>query len=303
MSNKRLTAYLMLLATSVLWGIASPIVKFTLTEFNPLVFLTYRFFLTSLVMLPAFVLLDDKIPKTNLRGWIMIILASLLGSSINLGFLFWGLDNTTALAASVIAATSPVFVVLSGAYFLKESVSKQEAAGLAVALIGSLIIIISPSFVPDGETTFGNFLIVLGNISWVAYIVITKRELLNKVSPLFLTTASFLLGFFSLLPFAIFQYGSLANLVYYIGDQHIASHLGVIYMAIFSGAIAYWLYQEGQKRIEASEATIFSYLHPIFTAPLAIFWLGESLTTPFLIGAVVITTGVIVAEYRKRRRK
>lgn len=302
MSNSRLIAYGILLATSVIWGFASPIIKFTLADFPPLIFLTYRFLLTSLVMLPLFVLLDDKIPKVKPRSWFMIIIAGLLGSSVNLGLLFWGLDNTTAISASVIAATSPIFVVLAGAFFLREKVKSTEAAGLVIAFIGSLVITISPSITTDGETVFGNFLIILGNVSWVGYVVITKKVLQNNISPLFLTTSSFFLGFLSLLPFSIAQYRSLAGLTSFIADRPMSAHLGVIYMALISGALAYWLYQEGQRRIEASEATIFSYLHPIFAVPLALLWLGEKVTTPFLVGAIIVTTGVVIAEYKKRAK-
>lgn len=301
MSKQRLTAYAMLIATSVIWGFASPVIKFTLTDFPPLVFLTYRFLLTSLVMLPLFVLLDDKMPKVKPRNWLMIITAGLLGSSVNLGLLFWGIDNTTAISASVIAATSPIFVVLAGAFFLREKVKPVEAAGLVIAFIGSLVITISPSITKGGETVFGNLLIILGNVSWVGYVIITKKILQNNISPLFLATSSFLLGFLSLLPFSIVEHGSLAGLTSFIADQPLSAHLGVIYMALFSGALAYWLYQEGQKRIEASEATIFSFLHPIFAIPLALLWLGEKIKIPFVVGAAIIVFGVAIAEWKKKR--
>ena len=75
--------------------------------------------------------------------------------------------------------------------------------------------------------------------------------------------------------------------------------LGVIYMALISGTLAYSLWVRGQKTIEISEAGIFSYLTPIYAAPIAIIWLGESITTPFIIGSILIATGVVIAEYKR----
>jgi drug/metabolite transporter (DMT)-like permease len=80
-------------------------------------------------------------------------------------------------------------------------------------------------------------------------------------------------------------------------------HAGVWYMAILSGTLAYFLYVRGQKSIEVSEAALFNYLQPIFSIPLAVFWLQESLTPTFVIGAIIIACGVIIAEYKKKYKK
>ena len=302
MTKNRITAYLMLLAVAAIWGAASPVIKFTLDYFPPLLFLIYRFLITCLILLPIFAILDDKLPEVSKRNIIMILLAGLFGTTFNLGLLFWGIDNTTALAAAVITATSPVFVVISGHLFLREKVSGQEIMGLVVAFAGSLIVTLSPSVEKDGQTLFGNALIFGSIFAWLGYVILTKRELKDKASPLFLTTSSFLVGLVSLLPFGIFRYGSVADMTDMITSAPPQAHLGVLYMSILSGALAYWLYQEGQKRIEASEATIFIYLLPVFAAPLAIFWLGEEITLPFLLGAGTIIIGVVIAEWKKRRQ-
>lgn len=301
MNKQRLIAYGMLLATTALWGIAPPIIKFTLNDFSPIIFLTYRFFIAVLITLPIFVLTDDKFPKLSLKGWLVLTAAGLLGSSINLGLLFWGIDNTTASASSVIGSTGPVVVVLAGAVFLKEKITNHEVIGLFIAFAGSLLITLSPSLNHTGGSIFGNLLIIFANFSWVAFLILCKKYLYRAATPLFLVTSSFVLGFFSLLPFAIMETGSLSNLIYTAADGHLFSHLGVLYMAIFSGTLAYWLYQEGQKRIEVSEASIFSYLNPLFAIPLSILWLGEQISQTFVAGAVVITVGVALAEYKKRR--
>jgi drug/metabolite transporter (DMT)-like permease len=73
-------------------------------------------------------------------------------------------------------------------------------------------------------------------------------------------------------------------------------------MAILSGSIAYTLWARAQRTIEIGEAAVFSYLYPIFAAPLAVFWLKEKITMPFVIGATVIAVGVFIAEYRSSRR-
>jgi len=109
--------------------------------------------------------------------------------------------------------------------------------------------------------------------------------------------ANFIIGFFTLLPFVFFE-TTPANLVHTAINLSFPYQLGVLYMAFISGTLAYALGIEGQKSIEISEAGLFSYLYPVFSAPLAVFWLGEKITVEFVIGAVLITMGVIIAEFK-----
>jgi len=69
-------------------------------------------------------------------------------------------------------------------------------------------------------------------------------------------------------------------------------------MAIGGSIIAFWAYQEGQKRIEASEAAIFSYLQPAFAIPLSLLWLKEPFSPLTMIATATIITGVYLSEKR-----
>ena len=303
MSKERVKSYILLLIVTAIWGIAGPIIKYTLPDFPPMIFLTYRFFISSILMLPIAIVLKPKFPKSK-REIIMLTLAGLFGSSINMALLFYGYDKSNVLDASIIGNTAPIFVVLGGAILLRENVTKKEIVGIITTLLGTLIVVAEPLFndIQIGErSTMGNLLIILANIAWVIYVIITKKELHHKIDVLLMTTYMFVLGFLSCLPFALYQSGGATNLLYTVSLAPFKAHLGVWYMAVLSGSLAYFLFQKGQKNIEASEATLFSYLSPIFAAPLAVFWLKEEVTLPFIIGTTIIILGVFVAEYRKTK--
>lgn len=305
MTPSRITAYIFLTAVAAIWGFAVPIIKVTLESFPPITFLAYRFFITSIILLPILFVVERpklKIPK---KETLMIIASGLLGSSINLGLLFWGLDNTTSLSASLLSSIVPLMTVIVAAFFLHEHVIKHEKIGMSLAFLATLTFIaVSSLTVADTtRTLFGDSLILISNFALVAYIIITKKLLKLGYSPFFLTSTMFAIGAVSMLPIALLEQGSITSLVNYIRLQNLGAQAGVWYMAIFSGAIAYYLYQQGQKRIEAGEAVIFNYLVPFFTAPLAFFWLKEAVNLPMIISIVIIGIGVFIAEYRKGRRK
>ena len=73
------------------------------------------------------------------------------------------------------------------------------------------------------------------------------------------------------------------------------------YMAIFGSIIGFTAYLKGQEGIEASEATLFTYLQPLIYIPLGILLLNEKVH-PVQIGSLfIILFGVIIAEKRARR--
>jgi drug/metabolite transporter (DMT)-like permease len=72
-------------------------------------------------------------------------------------------------------------------------------------------------------------------------------------------------------------------------------------MAVISGNIAYTINNIGQKSIELSEAAPFAYLYPIFSAILAIVFLGDKLTLFIILGSITTFIGVSLAGLKKKR--
>jgi S-adenosylmethionine uptake transporter len=168
--------------------------------------------------------------------------------------------------------------------------------------LGTIITILGPILAGNGVAVGaieGNLLIVLALIvDTIAslYVKILARE--DVPAPL-VSHVSFIIGFIIILPITIAVY-SPGWIVSTIIHAPPAAHLGVLYMAVLSGTLAYALRSHAVKTIELSEAAVFSYLYPLWAAPLALLWLSETITLPFVIGAILIATGVILAERKKR---
>ncbi|MEX2028847.1 MAG: DMT family transporter [Candidatus Curtissbacteria bacterium] len=303
MIYSKLTPYVLLIIVAAVWGIAVPIVKVTLENFSPVTFLTYRFLITSLILVPLLLVMEKPKLTDFGKNIPLIILSGLLGSSINLGLLFWGLDNTTSLSASLLSSLTPVMAVASAVLFLKEKISGQVKTGLIVAFLGTAIFVVSSSLATTNtaSTLFGDILVILANLTLVAYVVTAKKLLNIGYSPFYLVTSMFLLGFISMLPLSLVEYGSPAALLAHVASQNLNAHLGVWYMAVFSGAIGYFLYQEGQRRIGVARAIIFQYIVPLFTLPLSFLWLKEPINLTMVISILIIALGIFIAERKYQK--
>lgn len=299
MNPHRLRAYIYLIVVSIIWGVAGVVIKFSLDGFPPLIFLSYRFFISSLIALIFFIQVR---PTFDRRVFWMFLLYAFLNSTVGLGLLFFGFDKTTAIDATLISMTAPLLTTLAGVFFLNERVTKIEKIGMGIAFLGTLITILEPILrMNDGTGGFiGNLLAFLSILVGVVVALLAKKIMRRGVRPDTAAHFSFLVGFLTITPITLLVY-SPSEIFETFQNAALAHHLGVFYLAILSGTIAYILWMKAQKTIEVSEASIFTYLNPIFATPLAVIWLHEKITPFFILGAIVITVGVIIAEWKKKR--
>src|SRR5690554_1124451 len=143
MPTKRAQSVLGLLLVAVIWGAATPVIKFTLQGIDPVPFLTYRFFLSSLlaVAIILFYLQKKHLIREN---FLQIIIYSLFSTTFALGLLFLGMDRTSVLDTVLITAVSPLVTAFFGVVFFKDVITKQEKLGILLAFIGTVITILEP---------------------------------------------------------------------------------------------------------------------------------------------------------------
>ncbi|MFH1896573.1 MAG: DMT family transporter [bacterium] len=291
MKHKALTA--LLLATAI-WGIAGPVIKFTLGYLPPLTFLTLRMFLASLVVLPFFIR-NRGMAAIRKEGLKKMVFLSLLAQPLCLSLVFFGYRYTSSLEGTIIGATFPIFLALAGAIFLKETVTKKEQIGIAVTLMGTfLIIFIEPLLrnEPLALTNIkGNILVFLSNLVWIVYVILEKKRFggRRKYHPEGMAF-SFMVAFVVLVPLALLEMHltKIDILAQLINAKALA---GLLYMSLFSSVVAYLSYDFGLSKIEASETGVFSYLQPLFALPAAYLLLSEVPSVFMLPGLVFIGLG------------
>lgn len=315
-------AHLALIAATILWGAANPIIKLTLGYVPPLTFLFLRFLAACLLLLPYLIY---QIQKTKIakRDLINFFLFGLL-SQTSLIFIFVGLEYTTVLETTIIGVLGSIMVVAAGHYFYNDKVNKKVKMGLLIATLGTLFVIVEPLINNSlldkeiQERIFGNGLILLYNITWVIFIVWSKfslsgeesklmrktlsfihlRKMTKEYSPSLLTSMSLYVGLITVMPLALLENMGLLGKILSFDILSIDGRgiLGILYMAIGSSIIAYMIYQWSLKYVTVSDTAFFGYLSPIVTLPFSYMFLGEVPNRFMFIGSLVIAAGVVMAE-------
>jgi len=285
---------LALIIANIIWGFASPIFKWSLTNITPFTLAFLRFFIAAILFA---ILLRKKLslPIHDKKDLKLLIIHALTGITANITFFFLGLQLTLAINVPVIASSQPIMVFLFAYLFLKEKFKFNKVLGMVIGTVGILAIVLEPIYYNgiDGNA-LGNFLIILATICG-AIGMVTGRTIFQKYDPLVLMFWAFVIGAISFLPPAIAENIQHPTL---FSSLDIRGIVGIIFGSVFSSAIAYGLYAYGLAKISASEASLFTYIDPIAGSILAYFMLHEPITIPFLIGALFIFAGIFIAERR-----
>ncbi len=296
--SQRLPAILAIATVTVIWGLAGPVIVWTLQFIPPFTFLFLRFLIAAIVILP-FALKVRFWKEINRQNFPTLLGLSLLGTTFGLAILFYGYQFTTALDGSLISLLAPLLIIVGGAVFLKEEITKLEKIGLVVAFAGSVVTLAQPLLErgTSGErAALGNALVLLYTVSWAAY-ALWNKKIGKKFSTLTVTAVPIFVSAFAFAPLALIEFrhfpASRFNLQ--------ASLPGILYMSLPSYILAFYFYDWAVRRIEVSEAALYGYLQPVFAFPAAYLLLGETPTRYFLLGGVLIGIGVFLTEYKKRQ--
>jgi len=284
---------LALIITNIIWGAASPIFKFALTNIPPFTLAFIRFFFAGLIFLPLAAVFWRK---TSLKDFFWIILAGFFGVTVNISFFFLGLPKTNSINAPVIASSGPVFLFLMSILFLKEKPKVKVFLGMMIALTGVLTIVLSPLIFNNQKLHWGevegNLFFVLATLGMV-FQTLSAKKVLPKITPYQVTAVSFLFGAFTFLPAMLkeLNYWSLA-------DLNLHGWLGIVFGVFFSSALAYFLFYYGVSKIQAQEVGLFTYIDPVVAVVIAVPLLGEYPNSFYFLGSLLVFGGIYIAEKR-----
>jgi len=303
--NRRTTAAFYLLLVSLIWGAASPIVKNTLQWFDPWLFLTYRFALSTLIALPYLAFSRAKLPKKASDQW-LVLLTGFISAPLSLFLFFEALDKTTALSGSLITAAGPLFLILGGVLFFRDRIRINEKIGIGIAITGTLLTVVGPLIMNGHADTLGklegNTIMLFAVITDIIGALMSKEAMKKGVNATLIAQTQFIVGFAIFLPLLFLRQTPDVAWMALVSAPWQA-HLGVLYMALLSGIIAYTIRNIAIKTIEVSESALYQYLQPLWAAVLAVLWLKEAVTPSYIIGGVIIAIGVAIAEYKRKKNR
>lgn len=211
------------------------------------------------------------------------------------------LQYTTASQAGMITSMMPLMTAIGAGIALKEVIGKRLLTGSAIAVLGAIWLSLSAQSSENAlNPLLGNTLEFLAMVCGAWY-AIAIRYLSQRFSALFLTAAQAFVGAIFFLPLALWEYNTL--------EMHptMETFGWILYLGVVVTIGGYGMFNLALSRIEASKASVFVNLIPVFTVFLAYLFLGETLNPTEMMASGVILFGVVVSQmpnlnpYQKKR--
>jgi drug/metabolite transporter (DMT)-like permease len=201
---------------------------------------------------------------------------------------------TSVSHASVIVGMGPIYTLALAVLLRLEKATWRKATGIAIAFAGIAMMASEHGLSAYSPSLLGDAITLAGSVGFAIYVVLGKR-VAGKYDALTMTAFSHFAGALIVLPLAIRQAVALGPVQSWLTIPW-SAWASLLYMAIFSSAVAYILYYWLLRYLEASQLAAFSYVLPVLVTILGIVWLGEEASWGQLLGGVLALCGVYWIE-------
>ena len=221
-----------------------------------------------------------------------------VGFALAFGLGNWGIAYSTASNAALLITVEPASLLLLSPLLLRERLSRREASGAALALTGTVIVVVNgiPGFTQSIAPHWrGDLLLILSGVAYAAYSLF-GRGVLVRYPVLVVTAWSIVWGALAMAPLAWLEWR--AGLV---PRWSAGALVGTLYLGVVITALGYAVWNWCLERLGASRTGIFVNVQPLAGALIGVWWLREPLTVFTVVGAAAILAGLHLTVKAGRR--
>jgi drug/metabolite transporter (DMT)-like permease len=205
--------------------------------------------------------------------------------------------TSNAMNLSLIAVSSPIFIVVFARLFLRDLLTSRKVVGLIAATAGVLLLVTRGDLAKLMGLTFsvGDVWMVLAAAIFGAYSVLARVKPVALSQVAFLTS-TFVLGLVFMVPWLAWELTGVQSVTF--SSTAIAA---IVYLGIGPSLIAFLCWNEAIALIGPVRSAFVYYSLPVFSGAEALVFLGEPIQIVHVISGVLILLGVIVATREPAR--
>jgi drug/metabolite transporter (DMT)-like permease len=290
------TAYAVLAALVLIWGLNWPIMKLVVQAMPPLWFVVTRLTVGAICLF-AFLIATGRLARPTRADWPVICSVSIFQMWLFMALTTIGVQFIPAGRSAIIAYTSPLWVLPAAVWLFGERLTRWKLLGMVLGFAG-LVVLLNPASIDwsDGNVLLGNFLLLIGAGMWAIAILHTRRHRWH-LSPLQLAPFQMAL----LIVPACFLAWALE------GPFRADWSWQLIAMLVYNGplatAFAFWASVSIQRALPSTTVSLSYLAVPAWGLIASTLWLGEALPASLILGGVLILLGVAAIAIADTRRR
>lgn len=287
--------YLGLVLVSIIWGANFGVLRWVMDSLDPglAIFLRYG-------MALPFLFLILKIKEGNVgikwRDAGTLLIVGFLGVTLLEFALMYSIKLTTLANTSLLSvAPWPIFTALFAPLFTKETVTAKLMAGGGLAMVGVIMIILGGGERLDLSSQYmaGNLLAV-GISIMGAFVNLACMSLMNRYSPLRVTSWYILFGVVLLFPFTLGSWGKV-----HWNSLDFTFWGAMLFNVLPATLLAFILWNYCMKYAGATKANFFRYVVPAAAVVTGYIMFRETITIMQVVGGMIIAGGLVWISLEK----
>ena len=274
-------------ALYVIWGSTYLFIRIAIETMPPLLMSGVRFLVAGVIMLAITSRMGGS--ERDPVGWRQWRAAAITGGLLLLGGnggVSFGEQYVPSGVVALLVATVPLFIALFGAVVLGRRLARAAAAGIAIGLAGTAVLLVPGS---TGSADPGHMVLVLVSpISWAIGSLYATRGALPKRA-LVATGMELLCGgvLLSVVGLAVGEGAAV-----HVGRVSVASWLSLLYLIVFGSLVAFTAYVWLLTKVATTAVATYAYVNPLVAVLLGWAVLGERIHPQTLIAAALIVVAV-----------
>lgn len=294
-----------LTAVVLFWGFNFAAIKVPLAVMPPLVVNVLRFALSAVVLgvlhAAACRARGVSVFETFTAGvWPVLGLGMLGQVAYQVGFIL-GIDRTTAGAAAILIAASPLVTAAAGHALGIDRLRAAGWAGFALSLLGVALVVLARPNVAAGEAASDpvGIALLLGAAAAWGLATVWSRTLLDRgATALGLSFWGVLSAVPILAAVAVPDFLSMSW-----SGVGLPEWAAIVYSGTLSTGVAYWLWYDAVQKGGPARAAAFSNLTPFVGVAAGVVFLGEPFVPLQVAGGVLVVAGLVVMRRGDRARR
>ena len=287
-ATQKIMGHFYAIFTILVWGSCFVLTKEMLTTYTAIQIIPLRMALAYVTLW----VLRPKTLKLPRKDELMFLLIGVTGGSLYFFLQNTALSYTYAANVSILVALAPILTVILAQLFSRsgERLGKYVYIGAVIAIVGVVLVVL------NGQLTFhlnplGDFIALGAAFMWALYSILIKKYT-EQYDNFLVTRRVMLWAFLTSVPLMLVTDGMPDLRPLFTTPRILLSWL---FLGVFGNAVCFAIWNVAFKRLGVVITNNYLYASPFVTLAAGYLILHEEITLMSIIGAVLITAGVIVA--------
>jgi drug/metabolite transporter (DMT)-like permease len=284
-NEPRRRARWLLVVLVLIWGASWPVIKIGVTTIPPIWFACLRY-VVGTACVAFIVALRGELRPPSRPDWKLIAVSGVLQMAVYSALTSAALTRLPPGRSSVLAFSTPLWVVPLSMWWLREQVPWSGRVGIGAGLAGVLVIA-SPGLQPAAPCQMIPYtLLICAAAAWALSIVFVRAHRFQG-SALTLAPWQMLVAALLLLPCAIGMEGGLPSM----SGRGLAS---LAYVGPMATAFAYWAVVEVGRYLRATTISMTLLAVPCVGLLVSAVTFHETVSVSLGLGAALVGAGVLL---------